>query len=71
MKKYQIVIWLGAMALGVVLGLLGIGWLDKTMNVIAMVYTRLFRLLAVASIVLAVISTLSTLVSGWDCLRIF
>lgn len=71
MKKYQIIIWLGAMALGVVLGLLGIGWLDKTMNVIAMVYTRLFRLLAVPTIVLSVISTLATLGSGGETRRIF
>ena len=55
MKK--IVIWIGALVLGAVLGVLGIQVLDQIMNVIATVYTRLFQLLAVPTIVLAVITT--------------
>ena len=46
--------------LGAVLGVLGIQVLDQVMNVIATVYTRLFQLLAVPTIVLAVITTFAT-----------
>lgn len=58
MKK--IVIWVGALVLGAVLGVLGIHALDQVMNVISTVYTRLFQLLAVPTIVLAVITTFAT-----------
>ena len=52
--------WIGALVLGAVLGLLGVAWLDKSMEFIALVYTRLFQLLAVPTIVLAVITTFAT-----------
>ena len=54
------VIWIGALIVGAVLGLLGLGWLDEVMNFVATVYTRLFQLLAVPTIVLAVITTFAT-----------
>ena len=54
------ILWIGALAVGAVLGLLGIGWLNEVMNFVATVYTRLFQLLAVPTIVLAVITTLAT-----------
>ncbi len=53
-------IWLGALLVGALLGLLGIAWLNALMNFIATVYTRLFQLLAVPTIVLAVITTFAT-----------
>ena len=46
--------------MGAILGLLGIAWLDEVMNFVATVYTRLFQLLAVPTIVLAVITTFAT-----------
>ena len=49
-------IWIGALVIGAVLGLLGIEWLDRSMEYVAQVYTRLFQLLAVPTIVLAVIT---------------
>jgi len=58
MKKT--LIWIGALVVGAVLGLLGISWLNQVMNVVATVYTRLFQLLAVPTIVLAVVSTFAT-----------
>lgn len=58
MKKT--LIWIGALVVGALLGLLGIGWLNTTMDFIATVYTRLFQLLAVPTIVLAVITTFAT-----------
>ena len=53
-------IWIGALLVGALLGLLGIAWLDNVMNFVATVYTRLFQLLAVPTIVLAVITTFAT-----------
>ena len=58
MKKA--IIWIGALIVGAILGLFGIAWLDDVMNFVATVYTRLFQLLAVPTIVLAVITTFAT-----------
>lgn len=71
MSKKQIVIWLVALALGVGLGLLNIPALDTVMNFIAVIYTRLFRLLAVPTIVLAVITTLASLGGGKELGKMF
>lgn len=64
-------IWMGALLVGAVLGLLQISWLDGVMNFVATVYTRLFQLLAVPTIVLAVTTTLATLGKGQGAGRIF
>ncbi|MBQ7687019.1 MAG: dicarboxylate/amino acid:cation symporter [Bacteroidaceae bacterium] len=53
-------IWIGALAVGAILGLLGIAWLNDVMNFVATIYTRLFQLLSVPTIVLAVITTFAT-----------
>ena len=53
-------IWIGALVVGAVLGVLGLNWLNEVMNFVATVYTRLFQLLAVPTIVLAVITTFAT-----------
>lgn len=53
-------IWIAALIAGSVLGVLGIEWLDAAMEFIATVYTRLFQLLAVPTIVLAVITTFAS-----------
>ena len=58
MKKT--LIWIGALVVGAILGLLGIAWLDEAMNFVATIYTRLFQLLAIPTIVLAVITTFAT-----------
>lgn len=71
MKKAQIWIWLGALAVGVGVGLLGIGWVNTVMSAIATIFTRLFRLLAVPTIVLAVITTLASLGSGKELGKMF
>ena len=59
-KMKNTILWIGALVVGAVLGLLGISWLDEVMNFVATVYTRLFQLLAVPTIVLAVITTFAT-----------
>ncbi|MDE5876459.1 MAG: dicarboxylate/amino acid:cation symporter [Muribaculaceae bacterium] len=71
MKKYQIVIWLLALVIGVGIGLLRIESVNLIMTFIANVYTRLFRLLAVPTIVLAVITTLASLGGGKEMGRMF
>lgn len=53
-------LWIGALVIGALLGLLGITWLNDVMDFVATVYTRLFQLLAVPTIVLAVITTFAT-----------
>ena len=55
MKKT--ILWISALVVGAILGLLGLEWLNGLMDFIATVYTRLFQLLAVPTIVLAVITT--------------
>ena len=58
MKKT--IVWIASLVVGAILGLLGLHWLDQTMEFVAVVYTRLFQLLAVPTIVLAVITTFAT-----------
>jgi len=53
-------LWIGALVVGVLLGLIGWTWLNNLMDFIATVYTRLFQLLAVPTIILAVITTFAT-----------
>lgn len=71
MKKYQIWTWLGALAVGVGIGLLHIGIVDTIMSYIATIFTRLFRLLAVPTIVLAIVTTLASLGGGRKMGRMF
>ncbi len=59
MKNKNLLIWLLALAAGVILGLTGWSWLNEIMNFIATVYTRLFQLLALPTIALAIITTLT------------
>ena len=58
MKKT--ILWISALVVGAILGLLGLGWLNDVMDFVATVYTRLFQLLAVPTIVLAVTTTFAT-----------
>ena len=67
----QMIVWLGALVAGVVLGLLKVGAVDDTANVIATIYTRLFQLLAVPTIALAVITTLASFGRDKSTARIF
>ena len=46
--------------MGAILGVLGLDWINATADFVATVYTRLFQLLAVPTIVLAVITTFAT-----------
>lgn len=70
-QTQQLLWWIAALITGAVLGVLGIGWLDGLMNFIATVYTRLFQLLAVPTIALAVATTLASFGNQKDTGKIF
>jgi Na+/H+-dicarboxylate symporter len=53
-------LWIAALVVGAILGLLGQDWINATADFVATIYTRLFQLLAVPTIVLAVITTFAT-----------
>lgn len=67
----QLVIWIGALIAGAILGYLGISWLNEVFDFIATVYTRLFQFVAVPTIALAVITTLSSLGAQKETGKIF
>ena len=67
----QISIWIGALLIGAVLGLFQIHAVDVAANFVATVYTRLFRLLAVPTIVLAVITTMTRMGTGKKTGKLF
>ena len=67
----QLCLWIGALVLGAILGALGIEMINGLMNFVATVYTRLFQLLAVPTIALAVATTLSSLGNQADTGKIF
>lgn len=69
--RKQFFIWIGALTLGVLLGLTGIAAVDSVANVIATIYTRLFQALAVPTIALAVITTLASFGTDREMGRIF
>lgn len=70
-QKRQLALWIGALVAGCALGLLHIVWLDELMTFIATIFTRLFQLVAVPTIVLAVITTLAKFGEQKDTGRIF
>ena len=67
----RIIIWIAALIVGALLGLLQFDALNTVMNFIATVYTRLFQLLSVPTIVLAVITTLASFGGQRNTGRIF
>ena len=67
----NIIIWTSALIVGAVLGWLNIDWLNGLFGFIATAYTRLFQFVAVPTIALAVITTLSSLGGQKETGRIF
>lgn len=67
----NIIIWTSALLLGAVLGWLGIEWLNNLLDFIATIYTRLFQFVAVPTIALAILTTLSSLRGKKETGRIF
>lgn len=67
----QFVVWIAALIVGAVLGWQQIPALDALFNFVASVFTRLFQFIAVPTIALAVITTLSMLGAKRETGRIF
>lgn len=70
-NKYQFLIWIGALISGALLGYLKIDMLNSSFNFISTVFTRLFQFIAVPTIALAVITTLSELGTKKNTGKIF
>lgn len=64
-------LWLGALVIGTVLGMLGVGWIDSATNFVATIYTRLFQFVAIPTIAIAVTTTLARFGTQKDTGRIF
>ena len=67
----QLALWIAALAVGGCLGCLGIAQLDELFAFIAAVFTRFFQFIAVPTIALAVITTLSELGADKNTKSIF
>lgn len=67
----QTIVWLGALVAGGLIGLAGVDGIDALIDFVATVYTRLFQLLAVPTIALAIMTTLASLGTQSDVGRIF
>lgn len=70
-RNKQLIWWLAAMVVGLSIGVLGISAIDTAAGVVATVYTRLFQLLSVPTIALAVATTLARFGSQSGTGRIF
>ena len=64
-------LWLGALVIGTLLGMLGVGWIESVTNFVATIYTRLFQFVAIPTIALAVTTTLARFGTQKDTGRIF
>lgn len=71
MRNKQTFLWIMALVIGFVIGLLDIQILNTVMDFIAKIYTRLFQLLAVPTIAVAVFATLTMLGNEKNTGRIF
>ena len=60
-KLRQFILWMGALIIGAILGWQHIPALNELFNFIAAVFTRLFQFIAIPTVSLAVITTLSML----------
>lgn len=69
--KTQVIVWVVALVLGALLGLIQSEGLQNLINFIASVYTRLFQFVAVPTIALALMTTLSALGVQKNTGRIF
>lgn len=65
------ILWIAALIVGGILGVLGIAKLNEMFNFIATAFTRLFQFLAVPTIALAVITTLASFGAKKNTGRIF
>ena len=67
----QVIFWVGALIIGVILGSLHVEAVDKTCNFVATVFTRLFKFTAVPAIAVSVMTTLAMLGGNKETGKIF
>ncbi|MEE3397253.1 MAG: cation:dicarboxylase symporter family transporter, partial [Succiniclasticum sp.] len=67
----QFILWMAALVIGGALGWMNNPSLNELFNFIATIFTRMFQFIAVPTIALAVITTLSALGAKKDTKRIF
>lgn len=67
----QVIFWVGALIIGVILGSLHVEAIDKTCNFVATVFTRLFKFTAVPAIAVSVMTTLAMLGGNKETGKIF
>ena len=70
-QRLALFLWVGSLLAGALVGLLPWNWVRETVDFVAAVYTRLFQLLAVPTIALAVITTLAAFGHQKETGRIF
>ena len=70
-NKRQLMLWFGALILGGILGWMGFAKLNALFDFIASAFTRMFQFVAIPTIALAVMTTLSRLGAQRDTGRIF
>ena len=70
-SRRRLVLYLGALVLGGILGLLGSSFINTVCDVLATIYTRLFSFVAVPVIALSLLNTLAKLGSSRSSGRIF
>lgn len=61
MNVKQPIIWMSALIVGLLLGLINCSWLTDFFNFVASAYTRMFQFVAIPTIALAVLTTLANL----------
>ena len=71
MKFKQTLLWVAALAIGAVLGSLGIARLDNFFDFVASAYTRLFQFVAVPTVALAILTALASLGEGRSMGKVF
>lgn len=69
--KKMFILWTGALIFGGILGTLGSNTLNELFDFIATIFTRLFQFVAIPTIALAVITTLSSMGAKKNTRRIF
>ena len=71
MKFKQAIIWTFALAVGAVLGTLGIAPLNDFMDFVASAYTRAFQFVAVPTVALAILTAMASLGEGHAMGKVF
>jgi len=67
----QVALWLGALALGAILGSLGCKGLDGFFDFVASAYTRCFQFVAVPTVALAILTAMASLGEGRSMGKVF